>query len=233
MSDPTKGIVKIIAGESGKQHIFNSNNVLSTSNGTFSKDTVQASGVLIAPDEVLTAAHVVVGADGGERDNGSVTPGCADESTDYRSYAIANVHSDPQYVTSSTSTTNTPHDFGLIHLSTAVPDGTVFAMASLPAGGQMTVSGYPSGLKSIYDSLDQIVTPDEFVAGVFDGSSLGKGTDPRGSSGGPVWSAPSGTPFVYGIISGMSASEASKGFFVSLTASDIAEIQGWMALAGR
>lgn len=229
MSDPTQGIVRVIVGENEGQYVAATVNGVPTAYGTATQDNVLASGVLIAPDEVLTAAHVVKAADGGVRDYGTVTPGYTDGSSATTGTATSNVHFDPGYVTSTSNTAgNVSHDFAVIHLATPVTGVPIFSLASLSSGGAVTVSGYPSGLGGDYDSLQETVTPD-LTAGVLDGTSLGKGTNPEGSSGGPVWSVVNGDPTVYGVVSGADVTNSTKGVFTSLTAADIAEIQGWIS----
>ena len=229
MSDPTQGIVRVIIGENEGQYAAATVNGVVTAYGTKTQDNVEASGVLIAPDEVLTAAHVVLATDGGTRTYGLVTPGYTNGSTSKTGYSTSNVHYDPGYVLGSTNVSqNVPHDFAIIHLSTPDTTDPVFSLASLANGGAVTVSGYPSGLGGNYQGLQETVTADA-TAGVLDGTSLGNGTDPHGSSGGPVWSMVNGVPTVYGDVSGSLTTDATKGVFVSLTAADIAEIQGWIS----
>lgn len=188
-----------------------------------SVDEVQASGVLVAPDELLTAAHVVVADDGGLRTQGTVEPGYSKGASSLGTYSVANVH---------TMTTEqlegidqVGEDLALIHLSAPVTGGTVFAMSSDLPSTAVDVSGYPIGQKGALSETTETVTKLPGLNGST-GGIIADGTDAHGESGGPVWQDVGGLDVAYGVVSqGNSQSDD----FTDLTAADISQIETWIA----
>ena len=182
----------------------------------------QGSGVLVAPDEVLTAAHVVTDAAGHTFTDTEVSPGYAGEVV-YGVAAAQTIHAMP--VTDWTQLSGTAADFALIHLAAPITDVPVMALGSDFAGGPATVTGYPLGASGMQISLAETLTlvPG---AGVLQGTPLGLPGDPHGASGGPVWETVAGVPTVVGLTS---SAQGTTGDFVDLTATDVAQIRAWEA----
>ena len=186
-------------------------------------DEVQASGVLVAPDELLTASHVVVADDGGLRTVGTVDPGYDEGASSQGTYAVQNVHT---LTTESIARLDQiGDDLALIHLGTPVTDGTVFAMSSDLPSTPVNISGYPVGRSGSLSETTEVLTR---LAGlnVSSGGPIAGGTDPHGESGGPVWQTVDGLNTVYGVVSSGTMARVE---FTDLTSADIATIEGWIA----
>lgn len=182
----------------------------------------QGSGVLIAPDEVLTAAHLIYNAQGQLNTNVQVSPGYQGQSV-YGVVSAKSIHAMP--FTDYSVLAGAPQDFAIIHLATPITNVPVMALGADFTGGPVTVSGYPVATAGQQDSLQETVTQ---VAGydALQGTALGAPGDSRGASGGPVWETVNGVPTVVGL----TASESgSTGYFVRFTSADVAQIQTWMA----
>ena len=182
----------------------------------------QGSGVLIAPDEVLTAAHVVYGSSGNLLTGTLVSPGYQ-SSVVYGVAAADTIHAEA--FTDFTQLSGTQSDFALIHLSTPITDVPVMALGADFAGGMVTVTGYPAATSGLQDSVTENVTQ---VSGynAFQGTALGAPGDAHGASGGPVWETVNGVATVVGLTS---SETGTTGNFVQLTSSDVAQIQAWIA----
>jgi V8-like Glu-specific endopeptidase len=104
-----------------------------------------ASGVLIAPDEVLTAAHVVWHQGVGQAIQAFVQPAVNGADVPYLPVGVANVHyfaiNDPN---DQFTGAESQHDFALLHLSQPVSAGVMPLEPDFP-GGQIHVTGYPGG----------------------------------------------------------------------------------------
>ncbi len=208
--DPNTGMAYVLIGE-----VDASGNV---------SDMVQASGVLVAPDEVLTAAHVIYGTNG-LRTSGTVIMDY-NKGTYTTTDSVAGVHvvAQADYTTDAGEQT----DYALIHLSTPVTGGTVFNLAAFGGNGTYNVSGYPAGTGGALDTQSEQVTKESSYT-VLNGATLSQGTNnAHGSSGGPVWTTVNGTPTVEGVISAES-SDGTTGFFTQMTATTVAQIQSWIA----
>ena len=182
----------------------------------------QGSGVLIAPDEVLTAAHVVYDAAGHTFTDTEVSPGYAGKVV-YDVVAAQTIHAMP--VADWTQLSGTAGDFALIHLAAPITDVPVMALGSDFAGGPATVTGYPLAASGIQVSLAEMLSlvPG---GGVLQGTPLGLPGDPHGASGGPVWEMVAGVPTVVGLTS---SAQGAIGNFVDLTAADVAQVRAWEA----
>lgn len=183
----------------------------------------QASGVLIAPDEVLTASHVVYQAGIGTASDIMVSPGYDLGSTPYGTVAATLFHYYPiRDYGGVISTQQSQFDFALIHLAQPLGDLGTMGLGADYQGGTATVTGYPSWAGGAQvSSADAVLADPNFS--VLRGTSIGEG-----SSGGPVWVQTASGPVVVGLVStGSSATGA--GTFVQLTAADIATINGWVA----
>jgi V8-like Glu-specific endopeptidase len=107
----------------------------------------QGSGVLISPDEVLTAAHVVWSSDNGTASNITVTPayyyGSAPFGTASGVYCHYMAIQDPG---DTISLDQSQYDFAVIHLSTPFNLGTM-GLESNFTGGLVNVTGYPAAAR--------------------------------------------------------------------------------------
>ena len=205
--DPNKGIVYLLVGTPGK-------------NGT--TDMVQASGVLIAPDEILTAAHVAYGT-AGLRSAGTAIVGY-----NKGTYAAIGQVDAVHVLAKADYTTNAgdAKDYAVIHLKTPVTGGTIFQLGQGGGAGTYNVSGYPAGTGGALDTQSEALTMDGSNS-LYKGVPLNQGSNnPHGSSGGPVWQTINGKPTVLGDVSSMTA-DGKTGWFKQLTASDVSQIQAW------
>ena len=197
----------------------------SSVNGTLS-DGVQFSGVLIAPDEILTAAHCVTGSSGDIRNYGTVCANYDGAPSSEGSVAIDGVHVlDASHSGTSLTDSSVSTDYAVLHLSRAIAGGAVFSLASALQGGIFEVDGYPAASAGRLAELQETLTPGQ-ISGELTGLAIAGTADSRGGSGGPVWSDVSGTPVVVGIASG--AASDGSGVFKALTAEDIAQIGAWV-----
>jgi V8-like Glu-specific endopeptidase len=187
---------------------------------------LQGSGVLISPDEVLTASHVVWSSIFGLASDIAVAPGYNAGSTPFGTATGTFVHfvpiQDPQ---DKITEQQSQFDYAVIHLSKAfAPLGTMGIQPDLP-GGSVNVTGYPAALNGQLDNSQQTVALDPGFT-VFDGTSIG-----QGSSGGPVWiSDTNGHPEVVGLVSSGAGGAGSAGFFTQITTSAFDQIETWVAL---
>jgi V8-like Glu-specific endopeptidase len=210
---------------------------MAVSSTTFPYDTVvyitdtlggqgwQGSGVLIAPNEVLTAAHVVYSSTYGPASNIEVTPGYDAGTAPFGTATATAINFMPIINPNDLITEQqSQNDYALIQLSTSfsslgdmVPDPNF-------AGGAANVSGYPGQDGGVLDNSQQMVTPDPYYT-LLDGSSIGSG-----SSGGPVWVVGSnGQPEVVGLVSTADGGVGSAGFFNRITTTTVNQIEAWIA----
>ncbi|MBV8914264.1 MAG: trypsin-like peptidase domain-containing protein, partial [Acetobacteraceae bacterium] len=182
---------------------------------------VQGSGVLIAPDEVLTASHMVWSSADGQATNIVVAPDYQQDAP----YGTANGTVTHYYTVNDGSgfltLSQIQNDFAVIHLDHAFDVGTMGLGADYP-GGNVTVSGYPGSADGL-----QVNTPESVSVApnysVLLGTSIG-----AGSSGGPIWTTDSsGQPYVEGVVSAGDAD--GTGYFARLTDATRSQIENWMA----
>jgi len=184
--------------------------------------TVQGSGVLIAPDEVLTATHVVFSSQFGTATNVTVTPAYNMGTAPFGSAAgtdfhFNNIPDDPRI-----SNANSQLDFAVIHLSQPFTNVGIMGLEPNFPGGQVNIDGFPASAGGALVNSVQFVTRDPNFT-IFDGTDLGDG-----SSGGPLWvDGPGGVPDAVGLIS--SGNSSGAGFFVQLTSADVNQITAWEA----
>lgn len=196
--------------------------------------TFQASGLLISPDEVLTAAHVVYYSNLGAATHVTVIPGYNDGREPFGVYTAANVN---YYGIDDTFNVSTgqgsipfsamPFDFALIHLSTPVdsrtPDFKLGYGGVSSSGRKVHVTGYPASFGGEMINATPFVSqlPGDAAHSVLIGTALGEG-----SSGGPVWIAKKKRKdTVEGVVS---AAIGSLGYFAELTSTTYNQILTWM-----
>lgn len=190
---------------------------------TITADGKQGSGVLISPDEVLTAAHVVWSSDTRRAASSiAVTPGYnagyAPFGTGYGSYVHYFQINDSNGLIGAADSQN---DFAVIHLSRPFATLGTMGLQSEFAGGWVTVSGYPSSAGGAQIDSVQYATRERGYT-LLDTVSLGPG-----SSGGPLWIGGEGDPHVVGVVS--SGAAGNTGYNALITASMFTTITGWLA----
>ena len=188
----------------------------------------QASGVLISPDEVLTASHVVYIEGVGTASNIVVTPGYDSGSAPFGSADGTSFHYYPiddanDLIPNSASQS----DYAVIHLSSTFPTlGTMGLLANY-AGGAVTIAGYPASAGGALVVSSQTVVDDPTYT-LLDGAALGPG-----SSGAPVFVGGASDPQVVGIVS--SAAQATQvgvspaGYNTLITNQAFNQIEQWVA----
>jgi len=184
---------------------------------------LRGSGVLISPDEVLTASHVVYSSDSGPAADIRVTPAYSNGYAQFGSTTTTNFHyfqiQDPN---DTISPFQSQFDYAVIHLSQSFSSlGTMGLLAGF-SGGTVNVTGYPTVAGELMESSQQTVTQDPFYS-VLDGTSIGPG-----SSGGPVWiNGTNGLPQVVGVVSS-GQGISGPGTFVQITDTVFNQIEAWV-----
>jgi V8-like Glu-specific endopeptidase len=192
---------------------------------TLGDESWQGSGVLIAPNEVLTAAHLVYSSTYGPAANIEVTPGFHAGTAPFGTATATAVNFmpiiDPNDIITEQQSQN---DYALIQLSTSFSSLGDMVPDSNFAGGTVNVSGYPGQDRGVLDNSQQMVTLNSDYT-LLDGSSIG-----AGSSGGPVWVVGSnGQPEVVGLVSSADGGVGSAGFFSLITTATVNHIEAWIA----
>jgi len=186
----------------------------------------EGSGVLISPDEVLTASHVVYTQGIGTATNIRVTPGetlFTNGSLDapFGTFSGSSFHYF-QIADSGDSISNqqSQFDYAVIHLSTPLYSLGYMGLRSNFAGGQVHVTGFPATANgNMTDSVQSVHQDSGFT--LLDGSSIGKG-----SSGGPVWQDFGSGPQVVGVVS--AENTRGTGFFTQITTTVFNQIEAWV-----
>ncbi len=183
----------------------------------------QGSGVLIAPDEVLTASHVVYLSGVGTASNIVVTPGSGIGSTPFGSAQGASFH---YYAINDTngliSNFDSQSDFAVIHLSTSFTSTGYMGLLPDFSGGAVTIAGYPGSANGTMVSSFQTVRRDPRFT-LLDGVSLGKG-----SSGGPLFVTGAAGPQVVGTVSSEGIG-TTAGYNALITTAAFNQIEQWIA----
>lgn len=184
--------------------------------------TLQGSGVLISPDEVLTASHVVYSQDEGTASSVTVSPGYNGGSAPYGSATAASFHYNPiNDAGGDLAGSDSEEDYAVVHLSR--PFTGLGTMSYVPGfeGGFANVTGYPASASGAQVTSTQYTALDLGYT-VIDGRDSGEGT-----SGGPVWvTASSGQAEVVGLVS---TGDGVFGWDNLVTQGEAAQIQGWVA----
>ncbi len=182
---------------------------------------VQGSGVLISPDEVLTASHVVYMQGIGTATDVVVAPsyndGVAPFGTEAGAYFHYNAVDDTNGLISLQSSQD---DYAVIHLAQPFADPGAMGYEANFAGGAVNVTGYPASAGGAMVTSQQNVVRDPDYT-LLDGTALG-----AGSSGGPVWVNSNGSPHVVGLVS---SGAGTIGFDNLITTSEFDQIQSWVA----
>ncbi len=184
----------------------------------------QASGVLIAPSEVLTASHVVYSSQYGTATNITVTPGYDLGQSPYGSVAGTSFHYNAiQDPNGSITTQQSQYDYALIHLAQPFASAGTMGLDTNFYRGSASVTGYPASAGGA-----QVTAPDYMTLyypySVYIGTALGPG-----SSGGPVWTYGSnGQADVVGLVSSGNP-YTGTGYFTRITSSAYNTIESWIA----
>jgi V8-like Glu-specific endopeptidase len=189
---------------------------------TIGDQSWQGSGVLISPDEVLTASHVVYTQGVGTASNIVVTPGYDAGSSPYGSANGTYIHYNPvEDANRSLTNMQSQDDYAVIHLSTPFTSIGYMNIAPNFAGGSVNVTGYPASARGAQVNSVQTVTLDPNFT-ILDGTSLGEG-----SSGGPLWIETAQGPAVVGLVS----TEATNGtgYNTLITTAAFNQIEAWVA----
>jgi V8-like Glu-specific endopeptidase len=189
---------------------------------TVGSQEYQASGVLISPDEVLTASHVVDIAGVGAASNIVVTPAYDNGTAPYGSANGAYFHYVPIADTNGQiSNADSQSDYAVIHLSTPFTGLGAMGLSPNFAGGPVTIAGYPASANGAIVASQQIVDPDPNYT-LLDGVTLGKG-----SSGGPLFVGGSTDPQVVGIVSSESNVDQTS-YNTLITTAAYNQIEQWV-----
>ncbi len=196
---------------------------------TIGNEEFQGSGVLIAPDEVLTASHVVYSQGVGTATNIVVTPaydGLATSPSEATPYGSAEGLSFNYYQVQDAgdeiSVDQSQYDYAVIHLNKSFTGLGTMGLESNFAGGTASVTGYPAAADGDQITKSETVTLDPSYT-VYDGTGLG-----AGSSGGPVWIDVGGDPYVVGLVSS-GDNQTDEGYFTQITTQAYDDIESWVA----
>lgn len=192
--------------------------------GSTLSNGVGFSGVLIAPDEILTAAHGVTDGAGNMRNFGTAYLGYS-QGTLTGGVSIDSVHVlDNTHNGSAESDSSITTDFAVVHLSQPVMTAATFALTT-GTPGNYTVTGYPGSA-----GTTRVTVGENLMQGLYDGelvgTSLVSGQSSAGASGGPAYTSNNGVLSVGALVtaSGPNGTE----MFTGLTAADIAQIDAWV-----
>jgi V8-like Glu-specific endopeptidase len=186
---------------------------------TIGSDRYQGSGVLIAPDLVLTAAHVVWLQGVGSATNITVSAGYSQGAAPFgQAYALSYDYNPVADAGDEETLVTSQSDYALIKLAAPITGAANFSLGTDFTSGVAYVSGYPATANGALLSPAQYLNQIPGLS-ILAGQSLG-----AGSSGGPVWALNGGTPTVYGLVS---TENDGIGFNVQMTQSSVAQIQSW------
>lgn len=182
--------------------------------------TVHGTGVLITPDEVLTAAHMTASTDLGKPTQITVTPDLNGSDHPLGTLSVADWHSfqisDPH---GQISPSDAASDVALLHLSQPVNAPTMGIDTNF-LGGAVNLIGYPGDPGLIQASGTTAVQADPSIAHLWNyPSAFGSGGD-----GGPLWinEQTTGENFAVGVVS-----TATHG--ADLNDDAVTQINNWIA----
>lgn len=185
----------------------------------------EGTGVLISPDEVLTANHLAYrSGDGGHTATDiQVVPAYQNGVAPFGTYTGTVAHYAAVTNEPIISYNDMQTDYAIIHLSTPVVNATVMHVQPDFAGGSVHISGYPlSANGALVDSVQTVATDPNYT--FYDSKPLGDG-----SSGSPVWYVGAdGLADVVGIVSAVSA-DGITSYDAKLTAAAATQINAWVA----
>jgi V8-like Glu-specific endopeptidase len=192
---------------------------------TMGGETWQGSGVLISPDEVLTASHVVYNATSGAATNITVSLGYGGGVADIGTISGAYTHYNTVQDGADTLTNEqSQYDYAVIHLSKPFTGVGTMGLESNFAGGTANVSGYPAAQGGQLQTSQETLTKQPTYT-ILNGTSLGPG-----SSGGPVWvTGTDGEPYVTGVVSTAEGGVGSQGYFTQISTAAFNQIEAWVA----
>jgi V8-like Glu-specific endopeptidase len=183
----------------------------------------QASGVLISPDEVLTASHVVYMQGAGTASDIVVTPGYSDGSSPYGSAnGIFIQYNAVDDANGSITNSQSQYDYAIITLAASFTSVGHMGIEPNFGGGPVNITGYPASAGGAQINSMQSVTLNPNYS-LLDGTALGDG-----SSGGPVWIETAAGPEVVGLVSSESDT-STTGYNVLITTSVLNQIEAWLA----
>ena len=197
-SYPYSSIVRIVAGIGGSYF--------------------QGSGVLIAPDEVLTASHLLYTQGVGTATSVVVSLGYLGQAVRGVSYHYNQINDADGLLSNQQS----QFDYAVIHLASPLTSAGVMGLQANFPGGAVHVSGYPGSAYGEQVTSTQLAVRDPRYT-LLDTSTIG-----LGSSGGPVWIETETGPYVVGTISSQSLF-SSAGYDALITSGAYNQIQGWLA----
>jgi VCBS repeat-containing protein len=178
-------------------------------------------GFVIGPHSILTAAHVVIGADGKALTNLSIT---ADNNASIGPVSAANIHYDIQNYNPDPlfkgNPLNSQYDFAVINVAQDLSAFGKFELSAGYSGGTVNVTGYP-GSASGHQVNDIGTVHASSVANTFVEDTL---TSEEGQSGGPLWFFDGNAAHAVGLVS---SSFLGTSYDVSLTSTDVDKITGW------
>jgi autotransporter passenger strand-loop-strand repeat protein len=204
---------------------------------TAAEGVSRATGFIIGPHTILTAAHVVasVGVSGaGLATNIQVYPGVAQTTSENSALTVLSIQADPDYVPSADGTSspsNSQYDFAIITVAQNLDSYGAFSLGSGFTGGVVNETGYPAipnGFSDYNQANTQYndignVTVDPYFPVLLYGSLAPIVAYP-GDSGSPLWTYSGSTIDAVGLVS-------TTGYAVQFTAQDDSAIEAWVAAA--
>lgn len=182
---------------------------------------MQATGFIIGPYSILTAAHVV---DNAIVQDQGLTIITADGSS-VGPIDLSNIHIDPDYNPDSllpTNPANDQDDLAVINVATNLSSYGSFQLAADYSGGTVNITGYPGSQGGFQVNDIGTVTSDPN----FNTLDEGTATSTPGESGGPVWIYNGSVAQAVGIVS---ADFLGTSYDVQLTPNDLTLISNFEA----
>jgi len=183
----------------------------------------QSSGVMISPDEVLTANHVseMKGTYNSTATGILVDPGYNMGLGSLGSYTGTVAHDFDMLNSPSIAPENLHSDYSIIHLDKPVVGVNPMKVTVGFDSGPAHITGYPSTANGAQiDQIQNLVSDPNLQ--IYDGSNL-----VEGSSGSPVWTIGlDGSDDVFGVVS---AGDSNISFDAKFTATEVAQLAAWVA----